>query len=188
MSNLPWSEKVNMLSINPDAASREDIAKMAAELSEKDRELQKAREERDRAIARAENIEESWLIGRLPLGVKCKVLDDAIARAESAEAALAKSEAARKEAEAYEELYHECCKIKNTLIDEGADTVSKLMDEIATLRKQVEAARGDILFVLDNYRHNHGKGLGIVAVQRMKRYEKDHPLSDQGGSGKGEVK
>jgi len=31
---IPWSERVNMLSINPDAASRDDVAKMAAELSD----------------------------------------------------------------------------------------------------------------------------------------------------------
>jgi hypothetical protein len=34
MTTLPWSERVNMLSINPDAATREDISKMASELSE----------------------------------------------------------------------------------------------------------------------------------------------------------
>lgn len=35
MSNkLPWSERVNMLSINPDAATRDDVARMASELSE----------------------------------------------------------------------------------------------------------------------------------------------------------
>lgn len=32
--NLPWSERVNMLSVNPDAATRDDVAKMAAELQE----------------------------------------------------------------------------------------------------------------------------------------------------------
>lgn len=35
MSNeLPWSERVNMLSINPDAASRDDIARLATEVGE----------------------------------------------------------------------------------------------------------------------------------------------------------
>src|SRR3990167_4007095 len=35
MSNkLPWDECVTMLSINPDAATREDVANMAAELVE----------------------------------------------------------------------------------------------------------------------------------------------------------
>ena len=35
MSNeLPWAERVTMLSINPDAATRHDIAQMAADLTE----------------------------------------------------------------------------------------------------------------------------------------------------------
>ena len=33
-SELPWPERVNMLSVHPDAATRDDIARMAAELSE----------------------------------------------------------------------------------------------------------------------------------------------------------
>jgi len=33
-SKLPWGERVRMLSIHPDAASRKDIARMAAELDE----------------------------------------------------------------------------------------------------------------------------------------------------------
>jgi len=34
-NQLPWDERVTMLSINPDAATREDVADMAAELMEK---------------------------------------------------------------------------------------------------------------------------------------------------------
>ena len=36
---LPWSERIPMLSINPDAATKEDIAKLAAELMEARHEL-----------------------------------------------------------------------------------------------------------------------------------------------------
>ena len=33
MGNLPWNERVNAISINPDMATRDDIARMATELS-----------------------------------------------------------------------------------------------------------------------------------------------------------
>lgn len=34
MSELPWNERVVMLSLNPDAASLQDVAKLSAELME----------------------------------------------------------------------------------------------------------------------------------------------------------
>lgn len=33
ITDLPWIERLNMLSVNPDAATRDDVARMAAELS-----------------------------------------------------------------------------------------------------------------------------------------------------------
>ena len=34
MSELPWDERINMISINPHAATIDDIARLAAELRE----------------------------------------------------------------------------------------------------------------------------------------------------------
>jgi len=35
MSKLPWMERLNVIAINPDCATRDEIAKMAAELTDK---------------------------------------------------------------------------------------------------------------------------------------------------------
>lgn len=49
MSEIPWSEKVNMLSINPDAANRNDVARMASELPDLQSQLDAERKSKDRA-------------------------------------------------------------------------------------------------------------------------------------------
>lgn len=51
MSELPWSERVNMLQINPDAARIEDIARMATELSDHQREVEELKAEGQSIVA-----------------------------------------------------------------------------------------------------------------------------------------
>ena len=44
MPELTWTERVLMLSINPDAATREDVARLAAELMECRHELERLKD------------------------------------------------------------------------------------------------------------------------------------------------
>jgi len=41
---LPWDERITVLSVHPDAASRDDVARLAAELMEARAEIQRLRE------------------------------------------------------------------------------------------------------------------------------------------------
>jgi len=42
MNDLPWEERVTMLSVNPEAATEEDVTRMAAEMMEARRILREA--------------------------------------------------------------------------------------------------------------------------------------------------
>lgn len=42
---LPWNERVTMLSINPDAATRDDIARLASELMQANEQIEELREQ-----------------------------------------------------------------------------------------------------------------------------------------------
>ena len=69
-NQLPWMERVTMLSINPDAANRNDIARMAAELSDPDN------NERAASIWHANAIYEDWKHQTICRQVYEKALED----------------------------------------------------------------------------------------------------------------
>ena len=54
-SKIPWSERINMLSINPEAATIRDIAQMAADLNDKDIKLGKIRTLAENELANGRN-------------------------------------------------------------------------------------------------------------------------------------
>ena len=56
---IPWSEKVNMLSINPDAATRDDVANMAATIQELESENTRLREALE-FYAQREHYPDAW--------------------------------------------------------------------------------------------------------------------------------
>lgn len=43
-NELPWDERITVLSVHPDAASRDDVARLAAELMECRRDLRETRD------------------------------------------------------------------------------------------------------------------------------------------------
>jgi ribosomal protein L29 len=78
MSNLPWEERVALLSVHPDAASRDDVARLAAELMEMHAKLTPLRAQHD-AYFDIENGERIRLVRRaVAAEARCARLTEAI--------------------------------------------------------------------------------------------------------------
>ncbi len=64
MSNLPWNERIPAISINPDMATREDIARLAAELMDARHELYVLKRQQEDPISK--DYRTSHLEGNFP--------------------------------------------------------------------------------------------------------------------------
>ena len=76
MGNLPWSERVNMLSIHPHAATIEDIANLAADASE-NAALRARVAVLEGVVEAADNLRNADVIGERVLGELYAALDAA---------------------------------------------------------------------------------------------------------------